>query len=165
MANNSTPPFIARIEAQFKEQAKIALLNMANRVLEDWKAIIRKKVYDEDSLKAKKGNDYYKRTNELIDSLEVKIEDGEGMVVSIAYNLDNIQPHEKPQGYTFNQHLHFGGTDVSNFIPTFVEEGFSSSVHSYQGIGAHAEILADLNASFQKKFAEEMLKQGIPIKK
>lgn len=154
----------ADIEKYTKEQAKEALREVAEQVFIEWKALIKRQVYDEGRLKADPSNTYYKRTNQFIESLElVWINDS---TVMIGYNVEKILPSMMLDRHSFNRHTSFNGTDVSHLIPRFIEEGNGDSPkHSYEGLHMFEEICKDLTESYNIMVYEALLKQGLPTGK
>ena len=60
---------IVQLQKYAEEQAHKALEKVANEVLEEWKALVKKRVYEDNMLKADPSNNFYERTNQLLDSL------------------------------------------------------------------------------------------------
>lgn len=124
-----------------------ALEEIAEETLLEWRGLVKRRVYEEGRLKADPNNDYYKRTNQLLDSLQLKWINP--LEVVLYYNTEEILPSMMVDGNGFNRHTSFDGTDVSHLIPTFIEEGNGDSrIYAYEGVKAHEEIIDMLNRDF-----------------
>ena len=153
---------IADVEKYTKEQAHKALKEVAEQVFIEWKGLVKKRVYDEGRLKADPSNNYYKRTNQFLECLELKWLDP--LKVVIGYNEEKILPSMMIDRYSFNRHTSFSGEDFSHLIPTFIEKGNGNSdVYSYEGLGIFDEICDNLNVEFHMMMEEALLKQGLPL--
>ena len=153
---------IADIEKYTKEQAHKALEEVAQQVFVEWKGLVKKRVYDEGRLKADPSNDYYKRTNQFLECLELQWL--EPLKVVIGYNTDKILPSMMIDRYSFNRHTSFSGQDVSHWIPTFIEEGNGDSkIYAYEGLHIYDEICKNLTKEFHMMMEEALLKQGLPL--
>ena len=124
-----------------------ALEEIAEETLLEWRGLVKRRVYEESRLKADPNNDYYKRTGQLLDSLQLKWITP--LEVMLYYNTEEILPSMMIDGKGFNRHTSFDGTDKSMWIPTFVEEGNGDSkIHSYEGVRAWEEIVEMLNREY-----------------
>lgn len=150
----------ADIEKYTEQQAHEALKEVAEQVFIEWKALIKRKVYDEGRLKADPSNTYYKRTNQFIESLELTWLNPK--LVVIGYNVEKILPSMMLDRHSFNRHTSFDGTDVSHLIPRFIEEGNGDSPkHSYEGLHMFEEICEELTVSFNAMMYDALLKHNL----
>lgn len=150
--------FIYNVDEVFENSEKIAheaLAELAEETFLEWKDMIKREVYEEGRLKADKSNEYYHRTGQFLESLELKWTSP--LSVELYYNADKILPSMMLQRMQFNRHASFSGQDVSMFIPTFIEEGNGdSSIHSYEGLGIQKRIIENLNNSFHARMSKKM---------
>lgn len=134
-----------------------ALERVAEQTLAKWKGLVKRRVYEEGRLKADPSNDYYKRTSQLLDSLELQWINP--LKVVLYYNTEKILPSMMTDRKSFNRHTSFSGEDWSAVIPTFIEQGNGDSIkHSYEGIGAWEEIIEMLNQEYGAMLHEEVAK-------
>ena len=86
---------------------------------------VEKMLYDAQN----ENEEYYERTYELINSIEVSnlIKVGNYYEIEIFFNTDKINPNVGRYGM-LNQHMDLYGNDVSNMIPIWMEEGHGGIV-------------------------------------
>lgn len=150
---------ISGLEEAMKKKAHDSLAEVAETVLEEWKMRVKQRVYEQGKLKANPNNNYYERTNQLLESLELQWIDP--LTVTIGYNTEKILPSMMLNKYTFNRHTSFSGEDYSNVIPYFIECGNgNSNIHSYEGIHAMEEVIKILNVRFNEMLSKALKKNG-----
>lgn len=154
---------IAQLENHIIQQAHEALEEVATETLVQWKGLIKRRVYEQGRLKSDPSNQYYKRTSQLLDSLELNWISP--LEVVLDYNTDKILPSMMIDKYSFNRHVSFSGIDWSEAIPHFAELGNGDSkIYSYEGVHAHEDICNTLVKSYSIMLSEALKKRGIPIK-
>ncbi len=132
--------------------------SIALEVLRDWKDLLIERIYEEDMLKKDPDNDYYERTGEIVEALSIRWLDS--LTCELYYDTSLIHANFTSKTH-FNQHSSFKGQDISEFMPEMIEEGQSSSVYSYEGIHAHADIVEVLEEEFYAMLKKELIKRGI----
>ena len=151
---------IVQLQKYAEEQAHKALEKVANEVLEEWKALVKKRVYEENILKADPSNNFYERTNQLLDSLELKWINP--LLVELSYNTEKILPSMMLDRHSFNRHTSFSGEDWSDVIPYFIEMGNGNSrIYSYEGIHAFDDMIKMLKQSFSIRLKQALRQQGL----
>lgn len=151
---------VHEVEEYTIEKGHEALEEIAMYTFIQWKGLIKKKVYDEGRLKADPSNNFYKRTNQFIDSLELRWINP--LLVEIGYNTDKILPSMMVDRNTFNRHTSFSGVDVSDLIPLFIEEGNGNSpIHSYEGLHMYDQVCEMLTRSYHLLLREALSRRGI----
>lgn len=151
---------IEHLQKVMEAKAHEALEQVALEVLEKWKELIRVRVYEQNMLKADPTNDYYARTCQLLESIELKWENP--LLVTIYYNTEKILPSMMLDRKSFNRHTSFSGVDWSNAIPYFVEIGNGNSkVYSYEGVHAFDDICDMLRQSFNIMLKRALISRGV----
>lgn len=160
----ATFDFSIQLQDTILQRTHEALEEVANETLSQWKKLIQTRIYEKDSLKASPQNNYYERTNQLLDSLELSWVSP--LEVVLDYNTDKIIPSITTNEFSFNKHASLSQVDWSDAIPYFAEIGNGESkVHSYEGVHAQEDICNMLVKSYNAMLTEALKKRGIVINK
>jgi hypothetical protein len=80
---------------------------------------------------------YYTRTYELIDSITCRKAKKTAIgtyEVEIYFDTDKINPYPSENGEWSKHESITDGSNVSQYIPQYIEEGQNSSIYSYEGV-------------------------------
>jgi hypothetical protein len=116
----------------------------------------------------------YERTYQLINSVSISdVEDnGNAFEVKVFFDSNKMNPIPAPSADMFpsytnvtNGDTYWNGVSLSILVPYFVEQGQSSSIHSYKGVGSVEKTIkwARSGKFLSKAVKESLQKSGISV--
>lgn len=110
----------------------------------------------------------YTRTYDFVNSLRVGkvIPDGDGYSVKLYFDTDAIYPRDADGSDRWSSHQNItDGTDVSNLIPLFLEEGVSGSLWDRDGIYSmwHTKTELEQSKKHVKKLMDILKSKGFNV--